>query len=221
MLPAYTHIVNNRLKHTYLSFDDEGTLIIKSPKISQQYLEALLLKKSSWIRRSKAKMDQKRGRAVHFGSGSKLYLYGEAYTLTLQKQEHKQIELTQNEKGFLLSYTHYNENVFQSKIDTFYKEEAQRYLPSRVALWAETMGRTYRQLSFRKTKRQWGSCSARNNLSFNTMMMKLPPSVIDYIIVHELAHIHHKHHQAAFWRDVAVYLPDYKQQITILKTYTT
>ena len=83
------------------------------------------------------------------------------------------------------------------------------------------MGVVPNKLSFRKTKRQWGSCSAKNDLSFNTMMMKLPQDVIQYIIVHELAHITHKHHQKTFWECVEAYLPEYKTQVKELKNYTT
>jgi predicted metal-dependent hydrolase len=52
------------------------------------------------------------------------------------------------------------------------------------------------------------------------MVMKLPLDVIEYIIVHELAHIQHKHHQQAFWKHVEHYLPEYKTQVTLLKEYT-
>ena len=76
-------------------------------------------------------------------------------------------------------------------------------------------------IRFRKTKRQWGSCSGKNVLSFNTMLMKLPLSVIQYIIVHELAHIKHKHHQKSFWKLVEEHLPDYRQRVAELHTYTT
>ena len=75
LLPRYTHIVNNRLKHTYLTFDEEGNLVIKSPKVSQAYIEKLLLKKSSWIRRSKEKLLQKKGRTLDFSKEMSLYFY--------------------------------------------------------------------------------------------------------------------------------------------------
>jgi len=60
ILPRYTHIVNKHLKHTYLSFDEEANLVIKSPKVSQRYIEQLLLKRSAWINRSREKILQKK-----------------------------------------------------------------------------------------------------------------------------------------------------------------
>ncbi len=217
----YTHIVNNRLKHTYLSFDDEGNLIIKSPKVSRKYLETLLLKKSVWIKRSQEKILQKKGKTLDFSKEGTLYFYGKAYPFLLKEYTKKRSKLLFMEDRFILYYSNYDEAIFQKHIDNFYKEEAKKVLPALVEAWAVTMDLTYSRLSFRKTKRQWGSCSAGNALSFNTMMMKLPREVIHYIIVHELSHIKHKHHQKSFWAMVESYLPDYRKQIAELKRYTT
>ena len=221
ILPSYTHIVNHRLKHTYLSFDDEGNLIIKSPKVSQKYLEMLLLKKSVWINRSKEKILQKKGKALNFSKEEILYFYGKAYSLVLEEHSKKRSKLIFMQDRFILYYSNYDETVFQKHIDNFYKKKAKEELPPLIEAWSLTMGLTYSGLSFRKTKRQWGSCSGKNALSFNTMMMKLPREAIDYIIVHELSHIKHKHHQKSFWALVECYLPDYKKQVAELKDYTT
>ena len=221
LLPQYIHIVNPKLKHTYLSFDDEGNLIIKSPKISQQQIEKLLLKKASWIQNSKIKLGQKKGRTLKFSSSMELYFMGIAYPLTLKVYEKKYTKLIFEEERFTLYYSVYDEALFQTHIDRFYKREAQEYIPPLVSHWADQMSLSPKDIRFRKTKRQWGSCSGKNVLSFNTMMMKLPKDVIQYIIVHELAHIQHKHHQKMFWQLVESYLPDYRTQITELKNYTT
>jgi len=221
IFPIYTHIVNKRLKHTYLSFDDEGNLIIKSPEVSQKYIETLLLKKSSWINHSKKKIMQRKGKALNFSKEETLYFYGKAYPLILEEYTKKRSKLLFMEDRFILYYSNYNEAVFQRHIDNFYKEQAIEELPTLVKAWSATMGLTYSRLSFRKTKRQWGSCSGKNGLSFNTMMMKLPREVIHYIIVHELSHIKHKHHQKSFWAMVENYLPDYRKQVLELKRYTT
>jgi len=220
LLPQYTHIINSRLKHTYLTFDEEGNLIIKSPKVSQAYIEKLLLKKSVWINRSREKILEKKGKILDFKNPKELYLYGRPYRLKLEKHTKKRTKLIFEEEVFILQYSDYNEELFQKHINHFYKEEAKRHIPSFVKKWSDIMELTPNKISFRKTKRQWGSCSVKNDLSFNTMMMKLPHDVIQYIIVHELAHIKHKHHQKSFWREVEKYMPDYKQHIAELRKYS-
>jgi len=221
LLPHYIHIVNPKLKHIYLSFDNEGNLVIKSPKVSMKQIEQLLLKKASWINTSIEKIRQKKGKALDFSGLMELYYLGEAYPLTLTPYSHKRVKLDFDGERFTLFYHTYDERLFQAHIDRFYKTEAQKQIPSCVSLWAEKMSLSPQELRFRKTKRQWGSCSAKNVLSFNTMMLKLPEDVIQYIIVHELAHIKHKHHQKAFWQLVETHLPQYKLQVKELKNYTT
>lgn len=221
LLPHYIHIVNPKLKHIYLSFNDEGELLIKSPKVSTKQIEQLLLKKASWINSSRKKFAHKKGKSIDFTQGSELYFLGEAHPLTLVTHEKKRTKLSFDGDVFTLSYSTYDESVFQRHIDNFYKEEAKQYIPNLVHNWAKTMKVTPQAIGFRKTKRQWGSCSGKNDLSFNTMMMKLPLDVIQYIVVHELAHIKHKHHQKSFWLFVERYLPAYKTQVKELKNFTT
>ena len=221
LLPQYRHIINPKLKHIYLSFDDGGELIIKSPKVSQKQIEQLLLKKASWITKSREKFQSKKGRLLDFDTTSELYFLGESHTLSLIPYEKKRTKLMFDGDTFTLYYGTYDESIFQTHLDKFYKEEAKQYIPKIVNEWSDKMNLHYNKISFRKTKRQWGSCSAKNDLSFNTMMMKLPLDVIQYIVVHELAHIKHKHHQKAFWTLVASYLPAYKTQVKELKNYTT
>lgn len=221
LLPQYIHIIIPKLKHIYLSFNDEGSLVIKSPKVSQRRIEQLLLKKASWINNSRQKLQIKKGKKVDFSQESELYFLGESHSLKLLVYEKKRTRLTFDGDSFTLSYSVYDENIFQKHIDRFYKEEAMTYIPKIVKEWSGTMKLTHNKLSFRKTKRQWGSCSSKNDLSFNTMMMKLPLDVIQYIVVHELAHIKHKNHRKSFWQLVETYLPKYKTQVNELKKFTT
>lgn len=221
LLPQYTHIVNPKLKHIYLSFDDEGNLVIKSPKVPQHKIEQLLLKKSSWINNSREKIQQKKGRALDFSNATECYYLGQVYPLRLIQHSKKRVKLDFDGEMFTLYYHIYDETLFQTHLDRFYKNEAQEQIPSHVAHWTEKMSLHPTDIRFRKTKRQWGSCSAKNVLSFNTMSMKLPLDVLQYIIVHELAHIKHKHHQKDFWKLVEHYLPDYKNRVEELKSYTT
>ena len=221
LLPQFTHIVNPKLKHIYLTFDDEGNLVIKSPRVSQRKIEQLLLKKASWINSSREKIVQKKGKAVDFAKTPECYYLGKPYPITLIRHDKKRIKLDFNSEKFTLYYHTYDETLFQTHLDRFYKKEAQEQIPSLVACWSDEMSLSPTDIRFRKTKRQWGSCSAKNVLSFNTMSMKLPHHVLQYIIVHELAHIKHKHHQKSFWQLVEHHLPDYKARVKELRNYTT
>lgn len=59
---------------------------------------------------------------------------------------------------------------------------------------------------------RWASCSKNNVLSFHWKCMMAPPKIIDYIVVHELCHIHHRNHSNAFWNEVDKVMPDYAER---------
>jgi predicted metal-dependent hydrolase len=220
LLPEYTHIINPKLKYIYLSFDVKGGLIIKSPKVSQGEIEKVLLKKSAWITRSRQRLLEKKGKPLQFRGKETLYYLGNGYPIHYEQQEKKRETLQFDEhQGFTLSYFEFDTNRFESLINRFYQERARQLIPELARQYAERMQLFPSKISLRKARSRWGSCSNANAISFNYYMMKLPLTAIEYIVVHELAHIKHKHHQKAFWDLVGLYIPDYKKQQNELKNY--
>ncbi len=86
---------------------------------------------------------------------------------------------------------------------------AKEYLPMRVDYWSGIMGLTPAGLKITSARTRFGSCSGKNSLCFSWRLMQYPREAIDYVVVHELAHIRHKNHSRAFYQEVARYLPDY------------
>lgn len=96
-------------------------------------------------------------------------------------------------------------------LDIFYKKEIQKILPLKVEELSKKMQLFPTSISFRKNKRTWGSCNYKNGLNFNILLMKFPIEVMEYVIIHELAHIKHKNHSKDFWNLVEVYCPNYRE----------
>jgi len=125
-----------------------------------------------------------------------------------------------NEGEFLLLGEVKRMEDFRIKnLDLFYKKEIQKILPIRVEEFSKKMQLFPTSISFRKNKRTWGSCNFKNGLNFNILLMKFPIEVMDYVIVHELAHIKHKNHSKDFWNLVAVYCPNYKEIEKLFKNF--
>lgn len=97
------------------------------------------------------------------------------------------------------------------------KKRAEEILPARVELYAARMGLKPARVKITSAKKRFGSCGPDNGLCFSWRLMRYPDEAIDYVVVHELAHIVHKNHGAAFYRLIERYLPDYRARRELLK----
>lgn len=98
----------------------------------------------------------------------------------------------------------------KKQTDEFYKKEAKKYLPKRVEFLSKKMSLEFKRLRFHCTKRKWGSCNSEKVITLNPYMMKFEDEMIDYIIIHELAHLKHLNHSKEFYALVQTYMPHYK-----------
>lgn len=90
-------------------------------------------------------------------------------------------------------------------------------LPPLTAVWSGRMGVKPTGLRVTSARTRYGSCSAKNSLCFSWRLMQYPPEAVEAVVVHELAHIRHKNHSAAFYAEIERYMPDYRQRIQKLK----
>lgn len=97
------------------------------------------------------------------------------------------------------------------------KKQAREVIIRRAAELAPIVGVAYGRIAIRAQHGRWGSCSRKDNLNFNCLLVLTPPYVLDYIVIHELCHIKHHNHSADFWAEVARVMPEYKQAEAWLK----
>lgn len=105
--------------------------------------------------------------------------------------------------------------------DTARQAELQRLakllLPDRVAHYARLMELCPSGVKITSARTRFGSCSVKDSLCFSWRLMDYPDAAVDYVVVHELAHIVHKNHGPQFWTLVAQYLPDYRERRALLR----
>ena len=97
------------------------------------------------------------------------------------------------------------------------RRRAKEILPDKLAHYAALMGVTPTGLHITSARTRFGSCSGKNSISFSLYLMQYPEEAIDYVVVHELAHIRHHNHSAAFYAEVAKIMPDYQARQKLLR----
>lgn len=107
--------------------------------------------------------------------------------------------------------------VIREEDKPLYVKMAKAILPGKIENYAKRMGVQPTGLTVTSAKTRFGSCSGKNRLSFSWRLMAYSEAAIDYVVVHELAHIRYKDHSRAFYEFIESVLPDYKDRIKLLK----
>ncbi len=97
------------------------------------------------------------------------------------------------------------------------RKNALQYLTERTKLFSDKMGLKPTAVKITSAKKRFGSCNYRDSICYSWRLMLYPPEAIDYVVVHELAHIKYKNHGKEFYKLIEKYLPDYKERVKILR----
>ena len=133
----------------------------------------------------------------------------------IQKHAKEIIKKIQNSEYYFLFGKKYLKNGID--VEELYKQKTPQIVLPFLYRYSKLMNLHPSKVSFRFNKSRWGSCSVKNSLIFNYYLAKLPEDIIEYVVVHELAHIKHKNHQKEFWDLVSKFIPDYKERIKRLR----
>jgi predicted metal-dependent hydrolase len=194
---AITHHYRPRNRNTYITVTANGEVCVRTPIKSEQAVRNLLKSKENWIgEKLKSLLEVHTHRHI---PGETLRFRGEIYDVNQFPKLHKKLEKVQKDIDIEKYY-------YQ-----FYHDEAVLTLPSRIEHYARKMQMHPSEIRFKKMRRRWGSCDSRGVVTFNTLMMQLSYEHIDYIIVHELAHLRHMNHSKDFHGLVRCYLSDEKR----------
>ncbi|QDU94105.1 M48 family metallopeptidase [Lignipirellula cremea] len=205
----YTLQRSNR-KTASIYIERDGQVSVYVPEdLSNAQLEELLESKRKWIYRNQAEwadLNATRVQREYVNGEGFLYL-GRTYRLKLVEDQANPLML----KDGLFCLRSNNGAVpdADAVFKEFYREKAIGRIPERVIFFENRMGVESKAVKVMDLKNRWASCSPGGNVNFHWKCMMAPPTVLDYIVVHELAHLIHANHTDAFWNEVDKIMPDY------------
>jgi predicted metal-dependent hydrolase len=220
---TYRHRISRRARR--LRFEvrpGNGLEVTTPPGVSVARIEAVMREKTNWITTMLVRYAQPPHSVVGtpLQSGAILPFAGGQLRLVLNTDHAGRRKGGVMEEGELRLYLDsLTPAALRETLERWYRRQGRRVFTERVAYWNAQYGFTYGRIAIRDQKSRWGSCSRQGNLNFNWRLLLAPLSVLDYIVIHELAHLKEGNHSPRFWALVAEKCADYREQRNWLRQH--
>lgn len=209
-------VIRSRRSTADIIIERDGSVLVRAPEWAEDDQVANIVRsKHYWICQGLAEWrDLNATRVLREYKNGEGFLYlGRAYRLLLVSDQDAALQLKNGR------FTLRRELVEQGEIAAaktafrdFYVAKGLERLRGRIDYYAPKVGVAPTGVEVRELGYQWASCSPRGKLSFHWKCMMAPQTIIDYIVVHELCHLHHRDHTDAFWNEVDKVIPNFHER---------
>lgn len=203
---------NESLKAHYVTVEKSKGVILTGKPLTEEKSDQLILKKARWILHKLNLVSVKDEERILTGSRI-TYLGRSYYVEVLPADNLTDVQIKFNYSKFKITVPTgtMDQDLIKSAIEIFYIQSAIEKITPRIKRFSRETNLMYSGIRFRKLERSWGNCSPQNVITINPLAIKLPFSLIDYLIIHELCHVKIKNHSKDFWTELSKHLPNWKE----------
>ena len=206
-------IVRTKRKSLALTINERGELIVHAPKNMPIYeIMGFVQKKQDWINKKITNINSILSKNKDIVEYNEIFFIGKRYRVMQTKGIDKPF-LTDN--SLILVATKSKRNI-QKQLKEWYMSNIDDILIPRIHKLAELMKQKYSSVNIINSKAKWGMCDSKRNLYFNWKLLMLSPDLIDYVIIHEIAHLIELNHSTKFWKIVGAVIPNYKHSKEVI-----
>lgn len=213
---SYQLLPGSDRQTTDIVIERNGVITVRPPlRMTPEQVDETVSSKRMWIYRNLAEWRDLNATRVtrEWVSGESFLYLGSSYRLQLVQEQDEPLKLKDGRFCLLRSIVENGGSEAAHKaFEHFYKDKGMPRLKKRVALWADKVGVTPGSIQIKDIGYRWASCLKNSDLHFHWKCLMAPLTIIDYIIVHELCHLHHRDHSNAFWNEVDKVLPNYQER---------
>lgn len=202
-----------------LRIDDDGLTVTLPLRASQKWMHEVLQEKAQWIVAKLEGWQSRKPVPVCWQDGERIPFMGEQLVLRIVHSLFAAPPLLRGRELFVHVSDGTNAAAIEQAVTQWYQREAEVLLKTRVAYFAPQLMVSPSAIKLSSARTQWGSCNARGVLHFNWQLIKLPLRLLDYVVVHELAHLIEMNHSQAFWQVVKSACPDFAKRRAELRCY--
>ncbi len=216
---SYT-LRRSKRKSIGLRIDHRGLSIHIPHQLANADVENVLQEKADWIRQKLRQWGNKKSLELGWKFDASFPLLGEPWQIALNASG--QIVMVPQQSAKIV--TQHLPQLDSQQIETFvmawYGEQAMICFRERIGIYAQALKVSIPPFRLSKAKTRWGSCNHRGVISLNWRLIQLPLHLIDYVVVHELAHLLEMNHSKAFWQKVESVYKDYQAAREQLREYS-
>lgn len=219
MIP-YAEVKSKRSKRISLRVTPEKVRVSAPVKASRREIEAFIERNQEWILRNWLKLQETvvKPKLRVYESGVRLLYQGEELELQILEKLTQQVKARYVSENRQLIIEHpqaladdQKQALIREILEKWYKMRARTVFLQKLDFWSKQMGVTYNQFRLKEQKTRWGSCSSLGNINLNWRVIMAPEGVMDYLVIHELAHLRYLNHSQAFWDFVMEFCPDHEE----------
>jgi predicted metal-dependent hydrolase len=208
-LVSYTLKRSPKRRSIGLQINDQGLTVSMPLRASEKWLLSVLREKSQWILDKLENWQSKTAPVQKWEDGETILFRGETFLLRVVPGLFSVPPLLTGSELIIHVVDTTNQPVIFKKILQWYKHEAEVVFKECIEHFAPLMNVAPKEIKLSSARTQWGSCTAQGVVRLNWQLVTMPLHLIDYVVVHELAHLKEMNHSAAFWRVVEIACPDY------------
>jgi predicted metal-dependent hydrolase len=208
-----------RAKRLTIRVNAASEVVVTMPKrMNQDLASEFVLRNQAWIQNQLAKISH----VERLEAEGWIYIFGQKYQKLCQYARNRPVGCFIESDTLIINPIDpqvTSKNYQKKEVDRFLKHTAQHYILPRTQQIATKMNVNFGKITLREQSSRWGSCSSAGNLNFNWRLVHFEPKVIDYVIIHELAHRVHMNHSSKFWQLVRNFDPEHALHRGVLKRF--
>jgi predicted metal-dependent hydrolase len=206
---SYTLKRSRRRRSIGLRVDDRGLTVSMPLRASERWLNSVLQAQANWVVKKLDGWQQRKSEEISWVDGGMIPFVGEQ--LMLRVQPSLVATAAQREDEVLSLFVANNDAAqIEQAVLQWYRQRAENLFAERVAYYAPLLNVAPTAIKLSRAKTLWGSCTTRGVVRLNERLIRLPLHLIDYVVVHELAHLREMNHSEQFWTIVQSACPDYR-----------
>jgi len=206
---TYTLKRRSKRRSIGLNIDDRGLIVSVPLRASERWLQSVLQEKANWVVEKLDGWQTCQHAAVRWQDGETIDYLGELLVLRVAQGLFVTPAQRRGRELWVFVLNDSKTLHIEQAVSRWYQREAEQFFIHRAAHFAPLLNVAPKTVKLSEAKTQWGSCTENGSVRLHVQLIKLPQRLIDYVVVHELAHLRELNHSSAYWQIVESVCPDY------------